>query len=38
MAVIDAESLLIGIVAGLFAVVCVRIIDYIKTKLKEKNT
>jgi hypothetical protein len=32
------ESLLIGIGVGLFAVVCVRIIDYIFAKLKEKNT
>jgi hypothetical protein len=32
------ESLMIGIGVGLFAVVCVRIIDYIFDKLKEKNT
>jgi hypothetical protein len=32
------ESLLIGIGVGLFAVVCVRIIDYIFAKLKGKNT
>jgi len=32
------ESLMIGIGVGLFAVVCVRIIDYIFAKLKEKNT
>jgi hypothetical protein len=38
MAMIDAESLFIGIGVGLFAVVCVRIIDYIETKLKEKHT
>jgi hypothetical protein len=31
------ESLMIGIGVGLFAVVCVRIIDYIFDKLKEKN-
>jgi hypothetical protein len=34
---IDFESLMIGIGVGLFAVVCVRIIDYIFAKLKEKN-
>jgi hypothetical protein len=32
------ESLMIGIGVGLFAVVCVRTIDYIFAKLKEKNT
>jgi hypothetical protein len=32
------ESLMIGIGVGLFAVVCVRIIDYIFAKLKEKST
>jgi hypothetical protein len=35
---IDFESLMIGVGVGLFAVVCVRIIDYIFAKLKEKNT
>jgi hypothetical protein len=35
---IDFECLLIGIGLGLFAVVCVRIIDYIFAKLKERNT
>jgi hypothetical protein len=34
----DLESLLIGIGLGLFVAVCVRIIDYIFAKLKEKNT
>jgi hypothetical protein len=34
---IDFESLMIGVGVGLFAVVCVRIIDYIFAKLKEKN-
>ena len=38
MAMIEVESLLIGIGVGLFAGVCVCIIDYIKTKLKEKHT
>jgi len=33
----DFELLLIGIGVGLFAVICVRIIDYIFDKLKEKN-
>jgi hypothetical protein len=37
MLTIDFESLMIGIGLGLFAVVCVRIIDYIFAKLKEKN-
>jgi hypothetical protein len=37
MAMIDIESLLIGIGVGIFAVVCVRIVDYIFAKLKEKN-
>ena len=32
------ESLMIGIGVGLFAVVCVRIVDYVFAKLKEKNT
>jgi hypothetical protein len=32
------ESLMIGIGVGLFAVVCVRIVDYIFAKFKEKNT
>jgi hypothetical protein len=35
---IDFESLMIGVGVGIFAVVCVRIIDYIFAKLKEKNT
>ena len=34
---IDVGSLLIGIGVGLFAVICVRIVDYIFAKLKEKN-
>jgi len=34
----DFELLLIGIGVGLFAVTCVRIVDYIFDKLKEKNT
>jgi hypothetical protein len=34
---IDLESLLIGIGVGLFAVACVRAIDYIFAKLKEKT-
>jgi len=38
MAMIDIESLLIGIGVGIFAVVCVRIVDYIFAKLKELNT
>jgi hypothetical protein len=38
MAMIDIESLLIGIGVGIFAVVCVRIVDYIFAKLKDKNT
>jgi hypothetical protein len=38
MAIIDVESLVIGIGIGIFAVVCVRIVDYIFTKLKDKNT
>jgi hypothetical protein len=33
----DFESLLIGIGIGLFAVVCVRVIDYIFDKIKEEN-
>ncbi len=37
MAMIDIESMLIGIGIGLFAVACVRIVDYIFSKLKEKN-
>ena len=32
------ESLMIGIGVGLFAVVCVRIVDYVFTKLKGKHT
>jgi hypothetical protein len=35
---IDFESLMIGVGVGLFAVFCVRIIDYIFDKLKEKST
>jgi hypothetical protein len=35
---IDFESLMIGVGVGLFAVVCVRIIDYIFAKFKERNT
>ena len=35
---IDFESLMIGVGVGLFAVICVRIIDYIFAELKEKNT
>ena len=38
MAMIDVESLVIGIGIGIFAVVCVRVVDYIFAKLKEKNT
>jgi hypothetical protein len=34
---IDVESLLIGVGVGLFAGFCVRIVDYIFDKLKEKN-
>ena len=37
MRVNDFESLLIGIGIGLLAVVCVRVIDYIFDKLKDKN-
>jgi hypothetical protein len=32
---IDFESLMVGIGVGLFAVVCVRTIDYFFAKLKE---
>jgi hypothetical protein len=32
------ESLMVGVGIGLFAVVCVRIVDYVFAKLKEKNT
>jgi hypothetical protein len=32
---IDFESLIIGIGVGLFAVACVRIVDYFFAKLKE---
>jgi hypothetical protein len=32
------ESLMMGVGVGLFAVVCVRIIDYIFAKFKGKNT
>jgi hypothetical protein len=35
MRVNDFESLLIGIGIGLFAVICVRVIDYIFDKLKD---
>ena len=38
MMMVDVESLMIGVGVGLFAVVCVRTIDYIFAKLKEKNT
>ena len=34
---IDAFSLLLGIGLGVFAVVCVRLIDSIVAKLKERN-
>jgi hypothetical protein len=34
----DISSILIGVGIGCFAVVCVRAIDYIFDKLKEKNT
>ena len=34
---VDEFSLLLGICFGLFAVVCVRLIDAIAAKLKEKN-
>jgi len=34
---IDEFSLLFGIGVGVFAVVCVRLIDSIVAKLKEKN-
>jgi hypothetical protein len=33
----DLESLLLGIGVGIFAVVCVRIVDYIFDKIKEKT-
>jgi hypothetical protein len=32
------ELLMVGVGIGLFAVVCVRIVDYVFAKLKEKNT
>ena len=35
--VLDILSVLIGIGVGTFAVICVRAIDYIFDKLKEKN-
>ena len=35
---LDILSLLLGIGVGTFAVICVRIVDYIFDKLKEKNT
>jgi len=34
---IDEFSLLLGIGFGVFAVVCVRLVDIIVAKLKEKN-
>ena len=34
---LDILSLLLGIGVGTFAVICVRIVDYIFDKLKEKN-
>jgi hypothetical protein len=34
---LDIISILIGIGIGLFAVVCIRVIDYIFDKLKDKN-
>ena len=36
--VFDILSLLIGIGIGTFAVICVRVIDFLFDKLKEKNT
>ena len=35
---LDIVSIFIGIGIGCFAVICVRAIDYIFDKLKEKNT
>ena len=35
---LDVLSLLIGIGVGTFAVICVRVIDYIFDRLKEKIT
>ena len=37
MAMIDLQSLLIGIAVGIFSVVCIRIVDYIFEKFTRKN-